>query len=220
MTKKVAVLLSGCGHRDGSEIHETTCALLALDKAGAKIVGVAPNKNQSCVTNHLNQSIMQETRNMIVESARIMRGNVRPISEVRAADFDALIIPGGFGSALNLCNYGRAGRECEIDAAVRDLILDFVRSGRPVGAICIAPVVVAKALHGSGIRAVLTIGNDPSIAADIESMGAAHRICSVDSAVVDHANKIVTTPAYMLATRISEVNAGISRLVEEVLKLA
>ena len=217
--KKVCILLSGCGHRDGAEIHETTCALLALDRAGVEYVGVAPNHDQLQVTNHINGSSMNEKRNMMIEAGRIMRGNVKAIKEVGTSDFDGLILPGGFGAALNLCNYGVAGRGCEIDSDVRDLIVGFVKAGKSVGAICIAPVVVAKALEGSTIKAMLTIGSDVNVAEDINAMGALHKDCAVDGVVVDKDNKIVSTPAYMLATRISEVETGISKLVSEVLKL-
>lgn len=219
MTKRVAVILSGSGHQDGSEIHETTCALLALDKAGAEYVGFAPNIKQFKVANHLDGSTLNETRNCMTEAARIMRGNVKPLAEASVDDFDALILPGGFGAALNLCNYGNAGRSCEIDNNVADLILAFVKNHKPVGAICIAPVVVAKALEGSGLSATLTIGNDAGVASDIESFGAKHQSCAVDDAIVDSTNKIVTTPAYMLATRICQVEAGIGKLVAELLKL-
>lgn len=220
MAKRVGVLLCGCGHRDGSEIHEATCTLLALDQLGAEIVGIAPDQNQTQVTNHIDEALMDETRNMMAESARIMRGNVKPITNVSVDDLDALIIPGGFGAALNFCNYGKVGKNCEIDNDVKKLILGLVKAGKPVGAICVAPVAVAKALEGSGIKAVLTIGNDLNVAADIEAMGATHKSCGVDDVVVDGHNKIVTTPAYMLASRISQVNAGVSRLVAEVLKLS
>lgn len=219
MTRKVAVLLSGSGHRDGAEIHEATCTLLALDNAGIEYVGVAPNKNQTHVINHLDGSKMKEDRNIMVEAGRIMRGNVQDLSKVNAEQFGALIMPGGFGAALNYCNYGTAGRNCEIDKNVKEFVLDFVEKGKPVGAICIAPVVVAKALEGSDIHATLTIGDDRVTALDIESFGAIHKNCSVRDAVVDKINKIVTTPAYMLAKRIGEVNEGVGKLVEEIVKM-
>ncbi len=219
MSKRVAVLLSGCGYKDGSEIHEATCALLALDRADAEVTGVAIDGNQAQVTNHLDGQPMSETRNMMIEAGRIMRGNVKKIETISVDDFDALILPGGFGAATNLCNYGKVGKNCEIDARVKQLILDFVNTKKPVGAICIAPVVVAKALEGSGIHPTLTIGSNPNVAGDIESMGAKHQECAVTDAITDTANKIVTTPAYMMAERISEVESGVTKLVTAILTL-
>jgi len=220
MSKRVAVLLSGCGHRDGSEIHEATCTLLALDRAGAEVTGVAIDGKQTQVTNHLDVKEMSETRNMMIEAGRIMRGNVKEIGSISVDDFDALILPGGFGAALNLCNYGKVGVDCDVDLRVKQLILDFVNAKKPVGAICIAPVVIAKSLEGSGVKATLTIGSSPNVAGDIESMGAKHQECAVTDAVTDTENKIVTTPAYMTAERIGEVEVGVSKLVESVLELA
>ena len=219
MSKKIAVLLSGCGHRDGAEVHEATCTLLALDQAGVEIIGIAPNRDQSQVTNHINSEKTNDTRNIMIESARILRGNVKPVPDITADEIDALILPGGFGAALNLCNYAQCGSDCEIDSDVKKLITDCLDKGKPIGAICIAPIVVARALRDSGREVTLTIGNDKNVAADIESLGSHHKSCAVDDVVIDAANKIVTTPAYMLGTRISQVNAGIKKLVEEVLKL-
>lgn len=221
MTKRVGVLVVGCGHLDGAEIHETTCTLLALDQAGAEIVGISIDRNQTAVINHSNNRQVGESRNMLVEAARVMRGNVLSITSVKTEDIDALIIPGGSGGvARNLSNYMQAGRNCEVDREVKRLVTDCAKAGKPVGAICIAPVLLAKIFEGSGIKPVLTIGNDTKVASDIEAMGALHKACAVDEVVVDRENKIVTTPAYMLATRISQANAGIMKLVAEVLKMA
>lgn len=219
MAKRVGVLLAGCGHRDGAEIHEATCTLIALDKAGCQIVGIAPDLNQLQVTNHIDGSPMGGARNIMVEAARIMRGNIRSAAEVNIGDLDALIIPGGFGAALNFCNYGLAGRNCGIDNSVKGLILGCVKAKKPLGAVCISPIVVAKALEGTGIKVTLTIGSDSNVAADIEYFGAKHEKCKVDDVVIDRANKVVTTPAYMLATRVGEVEAGVTKLVNEVLNM-
>jgi enhancing lycopene biosynthesis protein 2 len=217
--KRIGVLLSGSGHRDGTEIHEAVCTLLAIDKGGARAIGIAPNIRQSRVVNHLTQLEEPAERNVMIEAARIMRGNVLDISKVTADDLDALIIPGGFGAALNLSNYAKAGPRCEVEQETKRLILECVNKRRPIGAICIAPVVVAKALEGSGRKPLLTIGDDEGVKGDIEAMGARHKECSATEVVVDAENKIVTTPAYMLAKRISEVEEGISRLVSEVIRL-
>lgn len=220
MVKKVAVILSGCGFKDGSEIHEATCVLLALDQAGAEITGFAPDREQTIVTNHVDSSQVNEKRNIMTESARIMRGNIKPVSALKVENFDALVFPGGFGAVVNLCSYGRNGTNCEIDKDVKNAAINFINAKKPIGAICIAPVVVAKALEGSGINAILTIGTDKNVAGDIEALGCFHKSCAVDDCVVDTENKIVTTPAYMLATRISQVNAGVSKLAAELIKLA
>lgn len=219
MAKRVAVLLSGCGFKDGTEIHEATCALLALDQAGCEVVGVAPTTNQTQVVNHLDGNTTDETRNIMTEAARIMRGNIQSTDDIKPSDFDALIIPGGFGAVVNLCNYGKVGRKCEIDNDVKDLIMGFMNAGLPIGAICIAPVVVARALEGTGNCVNLTIGNDSKIAADIEAMGAKHVKCAVGDVVVDRQNKVVSTPAYMLGKWIGEVNEGVVKLVTEVVGL-
>jgi enhancing lycopene biosynthesis protein 2 len=220
MSKRVAILVAGSGHRDGTEIHEATCTLLALDRAGASYTGFSPDNNQPQVINHIDGTPMEGARNMMVEAARIMRGNIKPVTELKVEDFDALILPGGFGAAMNLCNYAVAGRDCEIDSDVKNIIQNFAKAGKPIGAICIAPVTLAKALEDTGIKATITLGNDPKVAADVESYGMTHKECASNDAVVDKENKIVTTPAYMLAQKISEVESGVSKLVAAIIEMA
>jgi len=217
MNKKVAVILSGCGVYDGAEIYESTLTLLALDSAGASYQCLAPNIPQHHVINHLTGQEMDQTRNVLVEAARIARGNIEDVAKVNPADFDALIIPGGFGAAKNLSSFAFKGAEMEVQPDVLKFAQAIHNAGKPVGLVCIAPAMAPK-LFGTGTEC--TIGNDPDTAAAVEAMGGAHQDCAVDDIVIDEKRKVVTTPAYMLANRISEANQGITKLVNAVLKLA
>ena len=221
MSKKVAVIIAGCGFQDGAEIHETTCALLAIDLAGADAVCFAPNKMQSTVVNHLTGSNDSEAgRNTLTEAARIARGNIKATAAANIDELDALIMPGGFGAAMNLSNFGTAGENCELDADVENLIKAFVRAKKPIGAICIAPATLARALQNAGVSANLTIGNDAGVANKIAAMGHKHQDCAASDCVIDAENKIVTTPAYMSATSIGEVWSGVKKLVNAVLEMS
>ena len=215
--KKIGVVLSGCGVRDGSEIHEAVFALLAIDQADCEAVCMAPAADFA-VTDHLTMQETGETRNILVESARIARGNIRDIQEVRAADLDAIIFPGGFGAARNLCDFAVKGAAASVNPEVSRLLKEMAAAGKPIGAICIAPALIAAAL-GRECAPTLTIGTDAGTAAEINKTGSTHQNCTVLEFVVDKKNKIVSTPAYMLATRISETFAGIEKCVEEVIKL-
>ena len=214
---KVGVVLSGCGLYDGSEIHEATLTLYFLDRAGAEIICIAPNVNQSEVVDHLASKPVIETRNVLVESARIARGDVKGMEGMKASDFDALIFPGGFGAAKNLCDFATKGKDCTVNPEVEKLIKETHDARKPLGFMCIAPVVAARVLGEFHPR--LTIGNDKGTAAAIEEMGGKHIICKVDEIAVDEENKIVSTPAYMLGPTISKVALGIEKLVARVLDL-
>ena len=219
---KVGVILSGCGVYDGAEIHESVAAILALDRAGAEILYMAPDVPQMHVINHIaGEPADGESRSVLVESARIARGDIKNIAGITAADIDALIIPGGFGAAKNLCDFAVKGADCTVNTDVSRLVLEMHSAAKPVGFICIAPALAAKIYGRAGIEGVkLTIGSDKETAGAIEAMGAVHVNCDVRDCVVDADHKVVTTPAYMLATRINEVADGIEKLVYEVLKLA
>ena len=214
---KVGVILSGCGVKDGGEIHESVITLLAIDRAGAQIVCMAPNKDLEEV-NHLTDKATGAKRSVLAEAARIARGNIKDIKDVKAGDIDAVILPGGLGAAKNLSTFAKDGENCKVDDNVAKLLRDMHSAGKPIGAICIAPAVIAK-LFGADLHPELTIGTDAGTAKALENMGAKHINCKVTDAVVDKKNKIVTTPAYMLATRISEAASGIEKLVKEVLAL-
>ncbi|WP_160104772.1 isoprenoid biosynthesis glyoxalase ElbB [Pseudomonas izuensis] len=216
MSKKVAVILSGCGVYDGAEIYESVITLLRLDQRGAQVQCFAPNIAQLHVINHLTGEEMPESRNVLVESARIARGEIKDIREADAEDFDALIIPGGFGSAKNLSNFAIEGTGCTVQPEVLALTEAFAEAGKPVGLICISPALAAK-IYGPGVTC--TIGNDADTAAALNKMGATHQDCAVSDIVEDKARKLVSTPAYMLAQSISEAASGINKLVDRVLEL-
>ena len=215
MAKKVCVLLSGCGVFDGSEIHESVATLLALSKAGAEYTLVAPDRDQHHVINHLDGSEMNETRNIRVESARIARGNVLATAEVSVDDFDALFLPGGFGAAKNFCSFAFEGANASIETDIQHLIQSFHNANKPIGAVCIAPAVLALCL-GKG---TLTIGSDPATAEALEKLGATHTVCPVTEMVIDLENNLVTAPAYMEDAPIHQVAEGIEKAVNAVLSL-
>jgi len=215
---KVGVLLAGCGVFDGAEIHEATLTLYFLDKEGVEIVCMAPNITQKDVINHLTGEPMDEKRNVLIEAARIARGNIKDIDEVSADDIDALIMPGGYGVAKNFSNFLEKGADAEVIPQVKRLLVDLFKAGKPIGAICISPVIVASALREA--KPTVTIGTDIDVAKTIEAMGAKHLACPVNEMVVDEEHKIVTTPAYMLGKSIKDVAEGIEKLVKEVIKLA
>ncbi|MCP4634020.1 MAG: isoprenoid biosynthesis glyoxalase ElbB [candidate division Zixibacteria bacterium] len=217
--KKVALILAGCGVYDGSEIHEATLTMFYLEKAGFEIQYFAPDKQQRDVINHKEGSPVTETRNVLLESARISRGNIAPITELNVDNFDAVVFPGGFGAAKNLCSFAVDGANCEIDSYVSKAINEAVSKKKAVGAMCIAPVVVAKALKDSGLNPKLTIGTDKGTSDALKELNAEPIPAQVNEVVVDSGNKIVSTPAYMLGTKISEVASGIEKFVDELKKL-
>ena len=214
---KIGVVLSGCGVMDGSEIHEAVLTLLAIDKAGHDAICMAPNIEQMHVVDHVKNEPTQEKRNVLVESARIARGNIRDIKEVKADQIDALVFPGGYGAVKNLSSFAKDGAECSVQEEVGRLLKEMYEAGKPIGALCIAPAVLAKALGEKSPE--LTIGNDAETAKTLESMGAKHVPCAVGDIVVDKERRIITTPAYMLAKRVSEVALGAEKLVKAVLEM-
>jgi len=220
MAKKIGVVLSGCGVYDGSEIHEAVITLLAIDRNGATAVCMAPDIAQMHVVNHLSGEMAAgETRNVLVEAARIARGKIRDIATVRATELDALIMPGGFGAAKNLCDFAVKGADCSVNPEVARLLREMVAARKPVAAVCIAPVVLSKVLGADQLPHQLTIGTDTGTAAALTSMGSQHIACPARDFVIDRANKIVSTPAYMLAGGIAEAAEGIERCVKELLGL-
>lgn len=215
--KTFAVLLSGCGVYDGSEIHETVCALMALEKFKVKYQCVAPDMDQHHVINHLTGEVMPEKRNVLVEAARIARGNIKSLSEVKVEDFAGLIVPGGFGAAKNLGDFAFKGKDMSVEPSVLKFCQAFAKAEKPAGYICIAPTLISH-IYGPGVR--VTIGKDPETAAAMVAMGNEHRECDVNECMADPFNKVVTTPAYMLAKNITEAQAGIEKCVEQVIKWA
>lgn len=218
MSKKIAIILSGCGHKDGAEIHESVLTLLAVVKAGATPLFYAPDVAQTTVTNHLTDGALGEQRNVLIESSRIARGDIKDLKNLKATQADAVIFPGGFGAALNLCNFAQKGPDCSVNPEAKRVIEEFYAAKKPIGAICIAPALVAKILGSKGVE--LTIGTDKGTAEAIQKLGAVHIDKPVTEIHVDAKNKIVSTPAYMLGQNIGEVETGITKLVNQVINLA
>lgn len=213
--KKVAVILSGCGVYDGAEINETVLTLLHIAKAGACYQCFAPDIEQLHTINHLTGEEMASTRNVLVEAARLARGDIQALTKLNANEFDALILPGGFGAAKNLSDFAVKGSDATLQGDVLKACQAFVSQDKASGFICIAPALIPL-VYDKAVKA--TIGCDKEVAAAINSMGGEHIDCAVDEIVVDEQNKVVSTPAYMLAESILEADAGIEKLVAQVLK--
>jgi len=217
MTKTIGVILSGCGFMDGAEIHESVCTLLALDELGAEARCFAPD-SEFDVIDHRTGEPTGKRRNALEEASRISRGAIQDLDTAKAADLDAVILPGGFGAAKVLSNFASEGANCSVDASAARLLSEMHGAGKPIGAICIAPALVAAALGDR--NPILTIGNDEATAQALEQMGCRHDNCPTDSFVIDRDNRIVTTPAYMLGPNIADVYKGIKKTVEAVLEIA
>lgn len=214
MTKQVAVILAGCGVFDGSEIYETTLTLLRLDQLGIGYRCFAPDIEQHHVINHATHEVAEgQTRNVLEEAARLARGDISPLSELDADEFDAVIVPGGFGVAKNLSDFATAGDGMDVIEPLKAALAGFREDVKPIGLICISPVMAPRLLD-EGIA--VTVGHDPGVSGAISAMGGLHRSCGVDDIVVDFENRVVSTPAYMLATRISEAATGIFKLVDRI----
>ncbi len=224
---KIGILLSGCGVYDGAEIQEAVLAMLAIEETGATVVPISINKDQHHVINHLTGDEMPERRNMMIEAARIARGSVTEINEVGPSVLDALVIPGGFGSAKNFTEWAFKGPDGDILPEVKLLIVNMINAGRPIAALCVSPVVVAKALEGSSLHPSMTIGSDqeaspydiPGFSGGLEATGAVTSMKTIREIQVDTANKIVTAPCYMMEASISEVNKNIRSAIVELVKL-
>lgn len=215
--KKIAVVLSGCGYQDGSEITEAVSTLIAIGEADAEYSCFAPNENIES-SDHLNGE-KTGTRNTLSESARISRGKVSLLKELNTQNFDALVFPGGFGAALHLCDWAQTGAKCKVLPDVVRIISEFHEQSKPIGAICIAPVLIAKILGEHEVT--LTIGIDKETANELEKTGAVHEECAVDDYITDRANKVVTTPAYMYDEAAPfQVFKGIQGLIKEVVEMA
>tara|TARA_R110002096_G_scaffold16898_7_gene57849 strand:- start:1704 stop:2357 length:654 start_codon:yes stop_codon:yes gene_type:complete len=214
MSHNVAVILSGSGVYDGSEIHEAVMLLLALHKAGVAVECFAPNVEQMHVINHLTGDVMGETRNVLVEAARITRGKVTDLASYNPANFDALLMPGGFGAAKNLSSFAVDGADCKVNDDVASAIVATKEAGKVIGAMCIAPVILAKLIPG----VCITLGDEGDAASAAVVMGATHQVSSHDI-VVDRKNRVVTTPAYMLEANIGEIESDATALVGAVLEM-
>jgi len=215
---RFAVILSGCGVYDGAEIHESVLTLLAIDRLGGTAVIFAPDRPQLHVVNHKTGAVAEgEHRNVLVEAARIARGAIHDLATFDAAGIDALILPGGFGAAKNLCDFALAGAECTVDPATERAVRATHAAGKPIGALCIAPVLLARIL-GDGAR--VTIGDDSGTAQAIETMGAAHQTAGRGEVVVDERLRLATSPCYMLDSPISVIADGAEATVRALIRLA
>ncbi|ART80432.1 isoprenoid biosynthesis glyoxalase ElbB [Oceanisphaera avium] len=214
--KKVAIILSGCGVNDGSEIHEAVLCLLHLTKQGAGYQCFAPDKNQT-ITNHLTgKPEDSQQRNVLTEAARIARGEIKPLSELKVADFDALLLPGGFGVAKNLSDFASQGTQMQLDQEVASVCKAFASARKPAGYCCIAPILIPR-IYPSGVKG--TIGTDSATAEAFVAMGGEHIGCAVTDTVEDSRYQVISTPAYMLAKNIAEADIGIGKLVKRLLEM-
>lgn len=213
--KKIAVVLSGCGVMDGSEIHEAVTAMLAIEQQGGTYHCFAPEGDQAAAVNHLTRQPMPEKRRMLVESARIARGNISSLKSFKAQDYDAVLFPGGMGAVLNLCNFAEKGPACDVNPDVERVIKEMHAAKKPIAALCIAPVLIARVLKG----VTVTIGNDPETAMAIKSMGGEHSICSQAQVCIDKTNKIISTPCYMLDKSLKDVAASTSNAVKDLMEM-
>jgi len=212
---KIAVLLSGCGVFDGAEIQETVLTMLAIERAGSSYQCFAPDINQHHVLNHITGDEMTETRNVLVEASRISRGDIQPLSDYKAADYDALILPGGFGVAKSLSSFAFDGADCTVNAEVEMALRTTREASKPIGALCISPALLARVFGDLNV----TIGNDEGVSGAIEALGCKHTRADHGQIVVDEAAKIVTTPCYMLDANIAQIADGAEACVQKVLEL-
>ena len=212
----VGVILSGAGVYDGSEIHEATLTLLALAQRGVYYKIFAPDRNQMHVIDHTKGETTEETRNVLLESARIARGNIEPLSLANAHELDGVILPGGFGVAKNLCNYAEKGTDLEVIPELDQFLKTMHQLKKPMGFICIAPIMLPK-IFGAGIRGTLGAKGDDARA--FSKMGGDHLECCVEQCVYDETFKVLSTPAYMTAQNIAQAHLGIDRLVQQMSEL-
>ena len=211
---KFAIILSGSGVYDGAEIHEAVLSMLSIDQQGGTYEVFAPNINQHHVVNHITGEEMPETRNVLVESARIARGNIKDIKYFVAEDFDALLLPGGFGVAKNLCNFAFKGSECDVNPEVEKAIKAMHKAGKPIGALCISPVILSKVLNDAKV----TIGQDQQTIEGIQQMGGRHIVTTHGEVVEDTKNNLFTTPCYMLDASIGQIYTGTTKVVSMMLE--
>jgi enhancing lycopene biosynthesis protein 2 len=218
MSKKIAVVLSGCGNKDGTEITEAVSLMIALSQAGAQMTFFAPNQ-EFTPKNFLSNEPLKDKRNVMIEAARITRSEMQDVASLSADQFDGIAFPGGYGAALQLSNWAEAGANCKVHPAVEKAILDFYKQSKPIAAICIAPTLVAKVLGSKGVS--LTIGNDVETSKEIEKTGAQHENCPVTDYITDREHKVITTPAYMYGSaKPHEIFQGISGLAKEFMEMA
>ncbi|OOF09244.1 isoprenoid biosynthesis protein ElbB [Salinivibrio sp. PR5] len=215
--KKVAVILSGCGVFDGAEIQEVVLSLLALEQNDAQWQCFAPDIDQHHVIDHRTGEAMKETRNVLTEASRIVRGEILPLTDLNVDHFDALLVPGGFGAAKNLSDFAYNGDPVQVNQEMFAVCQAFARAEKPAGYMCIAPIMIPQ-IYPKGVKG--TIGNEPDIAAAFNRMGGEHIECPVSDYVLDQRHHLLSTPAYMLATSVLDAASGINRMVKKLVELA
>lgn len=215
-TTTMAVILAGCGNRDGSETHETLSALLAMDRRGISYKCFAP-QGDFVVYDHSTMQPTDQKRNILIEAARLCRGDIQPLENYNPSDFDALVLPGGMGAAQNWSTYAFEGKDMSVLPEIKKALIDTHNVGKPIGAMCIAPMILAKVFGSEHI--LLTLGSRCEAAEAAMAMGCRHKECPATDAVTDHEHKIVTTPAYMVATHISQIFDGADKMIEQVQSL-
>ena len=211
--KRIAVILAGCGVYDGSEIHETVCTLLAISRNNGTYKVFAPNINQYHVVNHLTGEVTTEERNVLIEAARLNRGEITPLDQINLEDFDSIVFPGGFGVAKNLCSYAYEGENFRVLEEVKKVVKNAYQMKMPIGAMCISPVLISKIISGSTV----TIGADKATADDIEKAGAFHKRSQKGEVVIDEKNRIFSTPCYMLDSSIADIADGCDNLIKAII---
>lgn len=214
--KKIAIIISGCGVFDGAEIHETVLTMLHIEQLGAQYQCFAPDQTQHHVINHLTGEEQQDSRNILIEAARIARGDIHDLATLNVDEFDALVVPGGFGVAKNLSDFAFRGPDSKILDTFKETCQSFSTQKKPIAYLCIAPALIGH-IHPSGT--VATIGNDTDTATAAEALGIKHVACSATNIVVDSQNKVVSTPAYMLANSISEASHGIAKAIQQLIDM-
>ena len=213
--KKIAVVLSGCGVMDGSEIHEAVTAMLAIEQQGGVYHCFAPEGEQSVVMNHATKQPSSEIRRMPAEAARIARGDISLLRSFRVQDYDAVLFPGGMGAVLNLCDFARRGKDCSVHPDVERVVKEMHAAGKPIVALCIAPVLITRILHD----VTVTIGDDSETCLAIKAMGGTPEICSAAQVCIDKKNKIITTPCYMLDKSLKDVAQSTSNAVRDLMDM-
>lgn len=221
MKKRIGVVLSGCGFLDGSEIHEATLTLLHLDRAGAQAICMAPRRPLADVVDHeTKRTVAGESRDVLREAARIARGAIKDLPSIEPGALDALILPGGYGAAKNLCTFARDGANAKVEPELARLMRAMHEARKPIGVICIAPAVLAAVFRGTPVRPMVTVGDDTVTGRALAEMGAEVVVTPVTGIAIDERNRFVSTPAYMFDARISDVSIGIEKLVAAVLSYA
>ncbi|MBR1778012.1 MAG: isoprenoid biosynthesis glyoxalase ElbB [Alphaproteobacteria bacterium] len=213
--KKIAVILSGCGVMDGSEIHEAVTAMLAIEQHGGVYHCFAPQGEQRVVMNHVTKQPSGEIRRMPVEAARIARGDISLLASFNVSDYDAVLFPGGMGAVLNLCDFAHQGKNCSVHPDVERVVKEMHAAGKPIVALCIAPVLITRILGDITV----TIGNDPETCLAIKAMGGTPEICSAAQVCIDKKNKIITTPCYMLDKSLKDVAQSTSNAVKDLMEM-